>query len=111
MHTSCTRYLYSFPVVKDPSVHETVFLLVKAVPTHAAMSLPLSTDLVTAHDLNIQAALEHDWMPAVHVTVSVSTKGVGYVKTTLDGAVAALKEGEKPLRLFPDGHVHSSTME
>ena len=90
MHTSCTRYLYSFPVVKDPSVHETVFLLVKAVPTHAATSLPPSMDLVTAHDLNIQVALEHVWLPAVHVTVSVPAKGVGYVNTTFDGAVAAV---------------------
>ena len=111
MHTSCTRYLYSFPVVKDPSVHETVFLLVKAVPTHAATSLPLSTDLITDHYLNIQAALEHVWVPAAHVTESVPAKGVGYVNITLDGAVAADKEGDEAFRLFPDGHVHASTME
>ena len=85
--------------------------MVKAVPTHAATLLPPSADLVTAHDLNIQAALEHDWLPAVHVTVSVPAKGVGYVKTTLDGAVAALKEGDEAFRLFPDGHVQASTME
>ena len=85
--------------------------MVKAVPTHAATSLPPSIDLVTAHDLNIQAALEHVWLPAVHVTESVPAKGVGYVKTTLDGAVAAVKEGDETFRLFPDGHVHASTME
>ena len=85
--------------------------MVKSTPIHAATSLPLSTDLVTVHDLNIQAALEHVWLPAVHVTESLPAKGVGYVKITLDGAVAAVKEGDEPLRLFPGGHVQASTME
>ena len=111
MHTSCTRYLYALPVSKDPSVHETVFLLVKAVPTHAAKSLLPSTDLVTAHDLNMQAALEHVWVPAVHVTVRVSTKGIGYVNTTLDGSVAMTNGGEEPGWLLRDKHVHVSTIE
>ena len=84
--------------------------MVQSTPVHAATSLPPSIDLVTAHDLNTQPEFAHA-LPAVHDTVIEPAKGVGYVKITLDGAVAAVKEGDETFRLFPGGHVHASTME
>ena len=77
------------PTTSPVSTHDVVDRLVQSTPVQAATLLPPSTDLVTAHDLNAHPPFAHA-LPAVHVTVSVSTKGVGYVNITFDGAVAAL---------------------